>query len=256
MNKIPTPPWTGVGKRIESAIRKALYDFQMVADVSKLGIALSGGKDSMTLLAMLKAISGRGFHPFELYAFHVNGEFSCGAGVGQGILESFCESLNVPLLTRTSTQKLESLECYNCSRERRTFLFEMAKSVGCTTVAFGHHRDDNAQTLMMNLLQKGEFAGLQPKIRMIEYGVTIIRPMIYIEEEAVRTFSQIEGFARVSCRCPVGQNSMRRQVDVLLNEIEHVYPHARENIANASLVYGSDKALRISKKGVTHAPST
>lgn len=246
MNKLPTaqPPWTGLGKRLESTIRKALFDFQMVEGVSKVAVALSGGKDSLSLLFMLKAISGRGFPPFEIHAIHVNGEFSCGAGVNTDYLQSICDQLEVNFVVRESTQKLETLECYRCSRERRSLLFDAAKSIGATTVAFGHHRDDNAQTVLMNLLHKAEFAGNLPKLYMHEYGVTIIRPLIYIAEMDIRTFAQQQGFMRISCRCPVGQHSMRKKVDDLLNEIAILFPNARENIAQAGLIYGSDKAKK------------
>lgn len=238
------PPWSGLGKRLESAVRKALFDFKLVDGVAKVGIALSGGKDSLTLLFLLKAISGRGFPPFEIYAIHVSGAFSCGAGVNTSYLEDICSQLGVHFLTREATQTLETLECYSCSRERRRLLFEAAKSVGVDTIAFGHHRDDSAQTLMMNLLHKGEFAGNLPKVPMHDYGITIIRPLIYLAENDIRTFAEQHGFKRIMCRCPVGQNSMRRKVDNLLQEIEALYPDARENIARAGLIYGSDKALR------------
>jgi tRNA 2-thiocytidine biosynthesis protein TtcA len=239
---IAQPPWTTLGKKLESTFRKALFDFEMLKDVSKVAIALSGGKDSLTLLFLLKAISGRGFPPLEIHAIHVNGEFSCGSGVNEDYLHAICQQLNINFVTRQSTQKLESLECYSCSRERRRLLFEAAKELGVETIAFGHHRDDHAQTLLMNLLHKAEFAGNLPKIRMYEYGVTIIRPLIYIAEQDIRQFAQQQGFARIICRCPVGQNSMRKQVDHLLKEIESLFPNARENIAKAGLLYGSQKA--------------
>lgn len=238
------PPWTGLGKRLESAVRKALYDFKLLNGVSKLGIALSGGKDSLTLLFLLKAISGRGVPPFDIYAIHVGGAFSCGAGINTSYLQRLCDQLGVYFLVREAKQTLETLECYSCSRERRRLLFEAAKSVGVDTIAFGHHRDDSAQTLLMNLLHKGEFAGNLPKVPMHNYGVTIIRPLIYLAENDIRTFAEQHGFKRIMCRCPVGQNSMRRKVDDLLSEIELLYPEARENIARAGLLYGSDKALR------------
>lgn len=241
---IAQPPWSGVGKRLESATRKALFDFKMVEGVQKVGIALSGGKDSLSLLFLLKAISGRGFNPFDIYAFHVSGDFSCGAGVNTSYLKAICDRLGVHFTTRESTQKLETLECYSCSRERRRLLFDAAKDQGVTTMAFGHHRDDSAQTLLMNLLHKGEFAGNLPKVHMHDYGVTIIRPLIYLAERDITTFAEQHGFRRVMCRCPVGQNSMRRQVDQLLSEIEQLYPNARENIAQAGILYGSDKASR------------
>ncbi|MBS4168446.1 tRNA 2-thiocytidine biosynthesis TtcA family protein [Parachlamydia sp. AcF125] len=236
------PPWTGLGKRLESMVRKALFKFQMIPDSPKMAIALSGGKDSLALLFLLKAISGRGFPPFELYAVHVHGAFSCGAGVNLNYLSSICARLEIPFLVRESNQTLETLECYSCSRERRRLLFEAAKSVGATTIAFGHHRDDNAQTLLMNLFHKAEFAGNLPKLHMREYGVTLIRPLIFIAEKEISAFAEQYGFKRITCRCPVGQHSMRRQVDQLLTQLEELFPHVRENIAQAGLLYGSDKA--------------
>ena len=212
---------------------------------SKIAVALSGGKDSLTLLFMLKAISGKGFLPFELSCIHVGGEFSCGAGVEERYLQEVCNALEVPLAVKHSKQKLATLECYSCSRERRRLLFDAAKEQGITTVAFGHHRDDNAQTLMMNLLNKGEFAGNLPKIKMHDYGVTLIRPLIFVSENAIKEFAKGQGFMRIMCQCPVGQNSMRKQVDTLIKTIEELYPNARENISRAALLYGSQKAGRV-----------
>ncbi len=112
------------------------------------------------------------------------------------------------------------------------------------TIAFGHHRDDSAQTLLMNLLHKAEFAANLPKIHMKHFGITIIRPLIYVPEEMIISFADQHGFKRTMCRCPVGQHSMRKKVDQLLKEIEEIFPNARENIAKAGLLYGSDKALK------------
>lgn len=240
---IARPPWTKLGRRLESMCRKALYDFSLLDGVDKLAIALSGGKDSLTLLFMLKAILGRGFPECQLYAIHVDGEFSCGAGVNGSFLAGICRALDVPLLTKSSTQKRETLECYSCSRERRRLIFETAKEVGATTIAFGHHRDDSIQTLLMNLLHKAEFAANLPKVPMLDYGVTIIRPLLYIEENAIREFAKLHGFARITCQCPVGQNALRKKTETMLEEIEHIFPNARENLARASLEYGSTKAL-------------
>ena len=96
----------------------------------------------------------------------------------------------------------------------------------------------------MNLLHKAEFAGNLPKIEMREYGITIIRPLIYIAEQDIRTFAKQQGFARITCRCPVGQRSLRKQTDDLLSEIEAIFPNARTNIAQAALLYGSNKASK------------
>lgn len=239
---IASPPWTGIGKKIESAFRKALYDYRMIENPN-ITVALSGGKDSLTLLFLLKAVSGRGFPDLNISAVHVSGEFTCGAGVNLNYLKAICEKLGVNLIVKESSRKLETLECYSCSRERRKLLFEGAKEAGAHIVAFGHHRDDHVQTLLMNLLHKAEFAGNLPKLPMIEYGITIIRPLIYVSEEEIVTFSNQYGFRRITCQCPVGQNSMRRQVSKLVAEIEELYPNARANLAKAGLIYGSRKAM-------------
>jgi tRNA(Ile)-lysidine synthase TilS/MesJ len=125
--------------------------------------------------------------------------------------------------------------------------------MGARTVAFGHHRDDHAQTLLLNLLHKGEFAGNLPKLEMVDYGVTIIRPLIFVTEKEIRHFAQEHGFARITCQCPVGQNSMRKKVDQLLDEMEILFPNARANLARAGLLYGSDKARRKIHESLTES---
>ncbi len=245
---IARPPWPYIGKKLESCVRKALFEFDLVEGVDRLAIALSGGKDSLSLLFLLNAIRGRGIRPFELVAITVSGEFTCGAGVGSSLVESVCKELDIPLIVRQSTKTLDTLECYSCSRERRSMLFSAAKEAGCQAIAFGHHEDDSAQTLLMNLLHKGEFAGMLPKVPMHEYGITIIRPLILATEQDIITFSKHFGFARITCRCPVGQNSARKKTDHMLKELETLFPNARSNLAQASLKYGSKKASEVPKK--------
>ena len=239
---IARPPWTKLGKKIESMCRKALYDFKLLEGVDKLAVALSGGKDSLSLLFLLKAIIGNGFPLIDLVAIHVTGEFSCGAGVSQSFIKNICSQLNVPLICCESQQKKETLECYSCSRERRGLIFEAAKTAGAHTVAFGHHREDSIQTLLMNLLHKAEFAANLPKVPMHHFDVTIIRPLIYVPEQFLVEFAQMYGFARIVCQCPVGQQSLRNHTKELLTHIEQTFPNARENLAQASLTYGSNKA--------------
>lgn len=236
--------WTGLGKKLESMCRKAIFEFGLLDGVQKLAIALSGGKDSLTLLHLLKAMSGRGIAELELFAIHVAGEFSCGPSVTENFLRKTCEELGASFVVKTSTQKREKLECYSCSRERRRLIFEGAKEMGATTIAFGHHRDDNIETLLMNLLHKAEFAGTLPKVPMHDYGVTIIRPLIYATEHEIREFAKQQGFARIVCQCPVGQNSMRKKVKDLIGEIETEFPNARTNLAQACLNFGLKKAQK------------
>ena len=241
---IALPPWTSLGKKMESTFRKALYEYKMLENVKSIAVALSGGKDSLTLLYLLHAINGKGFDPVEIMAIHVNGEFSCGAGVDGGYLRAICKKLAIPLVIKNLTGMREDLECYSCSRKRRKLIFEVAKKEGCHTIAFGHHRDDMIQTLLLNLLHKGEFAANLAKIEMKNFGVTIIRPLVFLSENEIKNFAQKYGFQRIICRCPVGQDSKRKRVEKLLVEMEREFPHARNNLAWAAKVYGSEKAKK------------
>jgi tRNA(Ile)-lysidine synthase TilS/MesJ len=95
----------------------------------------------------------------------------------------------------------------------------------------------------MNLLHKGEFAGNLPKVPMHDFGVTIIRPLIFISEDEIIEFAKLYGFARITCQCPVGQTSLRKKTKQLIEELEQHYPNASANLASAALNYGSEKAL-------------
>ena len=230
--------------KIEGFFRKALHEFALCEDPN-IAIALSGGKDSLTLLHLLHAVSGRGFPPFKLHAFHVQGGFSCGPGVAASFLRSVCETLSVPLTCIDSKPAdLATLECYSCSRQRRTLLFNAAKAEGFRTIAFGHHLDDSIQTLLLNLFHKGEFAANLPKVYMHDYDITIIRPLLLVQESWITSFAKEHNYLRLTCQCPVGQNSMRKHVKELITHIESLFPHIRNNLSTAGRLYGSDKALK------------
>lgn len=242
---IATPPFSKLGKKLESSLRKAIYDHDMLGDVSTLAVALSGGKDSLSLLFLLNAINGRGFKKFNLHAIHISGQFSCGANIDKSFLRAICKRLNIPLMIKQDAQTLQKLNCYSCSRSRRKLLFDAAKDIGANHIAFGHHRDDSIQTLLMNLLHKGEFEPNLPKVYMQEYQVTILRPLIYASEQDLICFAKQHHFFRITCQCPVGQDSKRKKTEALLKKLEEEFPNTRENLARAGQVYSLKKALKI-----------
>jgi tRNA 2-thiocytidine biosynthesis protein TtcA len=241
------PPWTHTGKNLESLVRKAIYEFDLLATTGeqKVAIALSGGKDSLALLFLLHAISARGIAKLDLLAIHVHGPYSCGAGVSLNYLQAVCNALQVRLIIKESNQTLDELECYSCSRLRRKLLFDCAKEHGIMNVAFGHHRDDNIQTLLMNVLHKATPAGMLAKVPMHRYGVTIIRPLIYCSEQSIIHFAGQYGFRRITCQCPVGQTSKRKVVEDAIQRLEKDFPSIRENLSKVSIKWGSQSALNL-----------
>ena len=126
----------------------------------------------------------------------------------------------------------------------QVFSFGAAKEHECFKIAFGHHKDDSNQTLLMNLLHKGEFAANLPKVMMHDYGVEILRPLIYAEEAKIIEFAKIYGFLKITCQCPVGQNSLRKKTKLLIQQLEKTFPNTSSNLFQASLNYGSHKAQK------------
>lgn len=243
----PSSPELYCNKKTLSLVRCAIHKFDLLpASASltpiKVGIALSGGKDSLALLIALKNISGRGIATLELYALHIGGSVNCGSSLSLVHSKRVCEMLEVPLHVKTA-KKQEKLECYSCARERRRLLFSLADELGITTIAFGHHRDDNAQTLLLNMLQGAKPAGMLPKVPMLHYGITIIRPLILIPESVIISEIQAMKLLRATCQCPVGQRSKRREVKKLIEDLEKKFPLTREHLATVALQWGDQGAL-------------
>lgn len=232
-------------KKFLSLLRCAIWRYQLLPSVNqpiKLGVALSGGKDSLALLIALKEISGRGIAQLDLHALHIGGSVNCGSSISLVLCKKICTALGIPLHVQTAA-KQEKLECYSCARERRRLLFAMARDLGIETIAFGHHRDDNAQTLLLNLLQGAKPAGMLPKVPMKHYGVCIIRPLILIPESLIISEVKKMSLLRATCQCPVGQTSKRNEVKNLLQSIEKVFPKAKAHLSQAALQWGNQGAL-------------
>lgn len=238
-----THPFNRIGKKIESKTRKALFDFSMLENIKSLAVALSGGKDSLCMLFMLKAILGKGFDKIELAAIHIDGDFSCGASYERKFLKSICDDLNIKIYFKNLKINLDDIDCYACARKRRKIIFEIAKKHNINTVAFGHHRDDNIQTLILNLFHKAEFEGILPKIKFKKFDITIIRPLIYAHEDEIIKFAKHYDILKTFCKCPIGQNSKRKEVKKIINEIEGSFPNIKSNLSKASFVYSFKKAL-------------
>lgn len=238
--------WPKVGRKIESSVRKAIADFNLFEDDAPVLVALSGGKDSITLLLMLAAISGRGIPPLKIYAAHISSEEVCGQNLPTDSIKELCNRLNIKLIIRSS-KKIRHLGCYACSRIRRRALFDIAKELNIKKVAFGHQRDDNIETLLLNLFQKGEFKAILAKLQMYQYDIEIIRPLIYVKEEDIKNFVKNFPFPKKE-DCLYPKNSKREYVKELIKNIEKGFPNIKKNLSTSAFLYGSKKASIPNKK--------
>lgn len=204
----------------ERKVSRAIRDFELIQPGDRIMIALSGGKDSLALLHVLALRRAWRPEPYELLACHVRNSLDVAEGTAEALKET-CDRLGIPFLavegeTPTNQSLRESLSpCFLCARFRRKALFEIAKQEGCRTIAFGHHQDDFARTLLMNLFWHGKHESMLPKQPM--FDLEIIRPLALIEEKDVVRLAKIGEFPIQPCRCPWGKESTREVAKQLID---------------------------------------
>ncbi|HPB68043.1 MAG TPA: ATP-binding protein [Candidatus Omnitrophota bacterium] len=225
------------GQIISSKIGQAIGDYNLVEEGDKILVAVSGGKDSLTLLHLLAA--RRDWSPvyFEIKAAHVETDMACSTAVPKPELEDIFASLCVPYYFRAMKVLDESASttCFWCSWNRRKMLFSLAAETGCNKVALGHHKDDIVETILLNLFYKGEISAMQPRQEMFKGQCVIIRPLCYVEERMTRRFSEENGFPMQTHRCPFGEETQRRRMKEMIYQLQKETPgtNIKSNIFNS-----------------------
>ena len=228
---------TKTGSYISNKIGRAIADHNLIEDRDRILVAVSGGKDSLTLLKLL--IERKSWAPvkFELIAMHVETDFRCAGCVHTKKLKSFFEENDVKYHFEKIKVKSdrEKTSCFWCSWNRRKALFLAADKLKCNKIAFGHHKDDIIETLLLNMFYQGEFAAMNPRQELFGGKIVLIRPLCYVEEENMRKFAKEAGFPTQVCRCPNSDTSKRRLMKNMIKELQKDCPSVRTNIFNSAL---------------------
>lgn len=217
---------TKIGKKINSSIGRAINDYDMIQEGDRILVAVSGGKDSMTLLALLKKIQSWAPVKFDLVAANIRTDFHCGGCVHKSSLTSVFEDMGIEYVFRDIKVLDEKgkTTCFWCSWNRRKALFDIAKEMNCGKIALGHHKDDIAETMLMNLLYNGEFSAINPSQELFNGEMAIIRPLCYVEEKTIIEFAAESGFSEQLCKCPFGADSRRKHVKKIIELTEKGTP--------------------------------
>jgi len=229
-------------RKITARFHKACADYRLIADGDHLLIGLSGGKDSL-LLTELLGRRAKIYKPrFTVTALHVRVK-ERDYHTDLSFLESFCAEAGVPLIVRdveigpNPDPSLKGREisnpCFLCSWYRRKALFNVAQELGCNKIAFGHHRDDVAQTLLMNLIFQGAFATMPPILQLEKMPLQIIRPLCLIDEADIIRYAQLREYQKQTKLCPFEHVSSREKVKDLLEQIKALNPEAMDSIYGA-----------------------
>lgn len=227
-----------------SRLRRAIDDYNMIENGEKIAVALSGGKDSSLLLKAMCGLSR--FHPahFTVCAVFVDLGFD---NIDTDGLKRFCDSLGTELnIKHTEIGKIifdyrkESNPCALCAKMRRGVIHDGAKEMGARKIALGHHMDDAVETFMMNMIYESRIGCFQPITYLSRKDVTVIRPMIYLNEREIKGAVNRLNIPVMKSPCPVDGATKREETKRLLKELSATYPHIRESIFGAMQRSGID----------------
>jgi len=227
-------------RRIRRHAGRAIGDFGLIRNGDRILVALSGGKDSWTLLHVLEDLRKRAPVQFSLVAVTVHPGFP---GFQTAGIECFLREhgyehhlVHAPI-HELIIEKLAPGDspCSLCSRIRRGVLYTQARELGCTKVALGHHRDDFLETLLLNLFYNGKIKAMAPLFRSDDGEHTVIRPLVYVPEEDIIRFAAMAGFPVTCCACPsCGDPDLKRvQTKNLLADLERGHPGIKANLLAA-----------------------
>lgn len=224
-------------QQLYSYTRKAIDDYHMILDGDKIAIGISGGKDS---LAMLYALSGlRRFYPasFELAAVTVDLGFE---NLNLDKITALCEELEVPYhIVTTDIGKIifedrkESSPCSLCAKMRKGALNQAMKDLGCNKIAYAHHKDDVVETMLLSLIYEGRFHCFAPVTYLDRMDMTVIRPLIYVQEADVIGFVNKYQVPVVKSPCPADGHTKREYAHLLLQQLNRENPGVKERMFHA-----------------------
>ena len=226
--------------RIRRLTGRAIGDFGLIRNNDRILVALSGGKDSWTLLQVLESLRKRAPISFTLIAVTVHPGFP---GFQTAMMEEYLRGhdfeyriVHAPI-HRLMLDKLtpDDIPCSLCSRIRRGVLYTQARELGCTRIALGHHRDDFIETLLLNQFYNGTIKAMAPLLNADDGRNVVIRPLVYVPEDDILHYAAKAGFPVTCCACPAcGDPDQKRvQIKKLLTELEQAHPGIKASLLAA-----------------------
>lgn len=223
-------------KKLLRRVGEAVHRFKMIRDGDRVAVALSGGKDSATLLEALLLLQQRAPVEFSVCAFTVE------QGKFLRPIEPLREYLAKRGVAWTCFHDRPSLRlkeerpdhgCDLCSRYRRRAVYEVAQGLGANVIAFGHTADDFCEALLRNTMFTGRLSALPPVTFSRDRQFRLIRPLVYVTEEITTAYAAALGVPVIPCGCSQKTGTVRRSLRDLFAGMEKQYPHLKENILSA-----------------------
>lgn len=231
-------------QQVLSYVRRAIDDYQMIEDGDKIAVGISGGKDSLTLLHALNEL--RRFYPkrFDLHAVTVDLGFD---NLNLDKIKELCRNFDIEYsVIETDISKIvfeerkEKNPCALCAKMRKGALNQSVKEAGCNKIAYAHHRDDVIETMLMSLIFEGRFHTFAPVTYLDRMQLTVIRPLMYLNEADIIGFVHKYNVPVVKSPCPADGHTKREYVKNLLRTLNLENPGVKERMFTA-IVNGNMK---------------
>jgi len=224
-------------QQVLSYIRRAVDDYHMIEENDKIAIGISGGKDSLTLLYGLHGL--KRFYPikFDIHAVTVDLGFD---NLKLDKIKEICNKLEIEYtIVKTDiadvifNQRKETNPCSLCAKMRKGALNDAIKAAGCNKVAYAHHKDDVIETMLMSLIYEGRFHTFSPVTYLDRMDITVIRPLMYMNEVDVIGFINKYEVPVVKSPCPADGHTKREYIKNLLKTINQENPGVKERMFTA-----------------------
>ena len=216
---------------VQKKIGHAIKQYGMIEDGDKILVGISGGKDSLVLLDLLKERIQWSPAKYTLHAVHVQSNLNPNYAMVDYLIKHF-ELMEVDY----TIKKIEITEarqhgyCFWCSWNRRKILFNMAKELGCKKIALGHHKDDIIETMLINLFFNGNISTMNPMQEFFKKTLHIIRPLAFCEEHNIEEIAREMDVVQVKEECPYSDDTARKYIKGLIAEVKKRSPYVKENI--------------------------
>ena len=226
-------------QRIRQRVSRAIGDFDLIEEGDRILVCLSGGKDSYTMLTLLRTLRSVAPIDFELVAFHLDqGQPGYPPEVMEQYLGNYSDIEIAVIREDTYSIVRETLDegatpCSLCSRLRRGIMYRYAQMHRCNKIALGHHRDDTIETLLLNLFHTGQMQAMPAKYTTDDGRFDVIRPLIYVAESDIVQFAELQDYPIIPCNLCGSLAGRRNWVKGLLGEIEETVPQARNSMLAA-----------------------
>ncbi len=216
---------------------KAIHHYALIQEGDRILVGVSGGKDSLTLLHLLMERRKRVPIRYDLFPVHIDlGSGSERANALKRFFESHGLSYHIEFTDigrRANSPENRENPCFLCSWERRKRLFQLAHRYKCNKIAFGHHKDDIIETLLLNIFYSAEISTMLPLQRLFRGKITLIRPLALIEEREIERYAREKGLPFGPSGCPVSGKTKRSEIKELIRTLEKSNTKIKGNIFRA-----------------------